>query len=69
MATHLRPIVERMIVHFGTQEALAEVAGVSQPAVSQWLREETKPGIRSLNRIQSASKGKFKVKKIRPELF
>ena len=69
MGTNLRPIIERMIEHFGTQEALAEAADVSQSAVSQWLREETKPGIRALNRIQSATNGKFKVRKIRPELF
>lgn len=65
----LRPVIKEMIDHFGSQELLAEAADVSQPAVSQWFNNKSKPDASALLKIQKASKRKFIAKKIRPELF
>ena len=37
-----------------TQEALAEAAGVSQQAVSMWLRNARRPGLHSLRALARA---------------
>lgn len=65
----LKPLIVELIGHFGTQKKLAVAAKVSQPAVSQWLNEINKPDRPALINIQKASKGKYKARKIRPELF
>lgn len=65
----IRTAVRRMISHFGTQQALADAAGVEQSSVSQWLNGRTKPSLAALMRVERATGGKFVAYKIRPELF
>lgn len=65
----LQATVKKMVHHFGTQNYLAKVAKVRQPSVSYWVSGRTKPSLQALMRIEKASKGKFKAKEIRPELF
>lgn len=61
--------VQKMVAEFGTQEALARVAKVTQPSVAFWVSGKTRPSLQALLRIERASKGKFKAREIRPELF
>ena len=68
-STELLPTIIDMVDYFGSQAALARAAKVKPPAVNQWLKNITKPDTRALHNIQRASKGKFKAKEIRPELF
>lgn len=65
----LTPTIIDMVGFFGSQAALARAAKVKPPAVNQWLKNITKPDSRALHNIQRASKGKYKAKEIRPELF
>lgn len=67
--SELLPILNDMVDHFGSPAALARAAKVKPPAVSQWLSEATKPSSKALSNIQRASSGKYKARKIRPELF
>lgn len=55
--------------YFGSQKALAEAAGRKQPSANEWIKGKKKPDATSLLRIQKKSRGKFKAKDIRPELF
>jgi DNA-binding transcriptional regulator YdaS (Cro superfamily) len=48
----------QVIQHFGTQCAAAEAAGVSQPAVSAWLKRGEVPARRQLV-LAHASSGKL----------
>lgn len=68
-STELTTTIGSIIEHFGSQMATAKAAGVSQPAISGWASGSSKPGLRSLMRIEKATKGKFKARIVRPELF
>lgn len=61
--------VDHMIEYYGSQRALAKAANVKEPSVSDWARGKTKPGLRSLLRIERDSKKRFKAREVRPELF
>lgn len=69
MSEKVKAQVKRMIRHYGTQQALADVAGVNQSSVSHWITGLTKPSLASLMRIERDSGGVFKAYQIRPELF
>lgn len=62
-------LMKEVVEYFGSQKATAEAAGVKQPSVSDWVTGRTKPSLRALLRIQKKSKGRFKAKELRPELF
>lgn len=65
----LQQKVDEIVSHFGSQRATAKAAGIAQSSVAEWVSGQTKPSLRSLIRIERASKKKFKAKEIRPELF
>ena len=65
----IKATVKKMVEHFGTQNYLAQIAKVKQPSVAFWISGRTKPSLQALMRIERASRGKFKAKEIRPELF
>lgn len=61
--------MKEVVASFGSQKETAKAAGVKQPSVSDWVTGRTKPSLRALLRIQKKSKGKWKAKELRPELF
>jgi DNA-binding transcriptional regulator YdaS (Cro superfamily) len=50
---------QRAVKHFGTQVALAASLGVSQPAVSNWVKRGRVPAIQQLA-LQSITAGALK---------
>lgn len=61
-------IAQAAIDWAGTQIELGKRIGCSQATVSQWLNTGQLDAEMAL-RLQKVSKGKFKAKQIRPELF
>lgn len=51
--------VSAAIKYYGTQTALAEALGVTQPCVSNWVKREKIPSLQQL-RLQSITKDKLK---------
>ena len=56
-----------MIEKAGSQSKLAQLAKVDKSAVSNWLAGRSKPGLKTLLRLERA--GLVKAIEIRPELF
>ena len=67
--TEITQHIAQMIAFFGSKAALARAAKVTPPNVNYWEAGKTKPDSRALHNVQRASKGKFKARDIRPELF
>ncbi len=67
--TRIQKSMKRASQHFGCNKRLAHVCGVTPPQVSKWISGTTKPGLRSLLRLENETAGEFKAKAIRPELF
>jgi DNA-binding transcriptional regulator YdaS (Cro superfamily) len=66
---HIRRAVLAMVAYFGTQAEVARIAKCKPPSVHYWVAGTKRPGLPSLLRIEKASKGAFKARDIRPELF
>lgn len=63
----MNKVIQRAVCAAGSQEKLARLCGVSQPAVHKWL----KGGLVSPERVQvivSATNGLVKAYEIRPDL-
>ena len=56
-------MIRTIIEHFGGVAETARLLGVSQPAVSQWLKHNGIPPARAVQ-IEVISKGKFKAAEI-----
>lgn len=59
--------VQQMIERAGSQAKLAKLAKVDRSAVCNWLAGRSKPGLKTLMRLERA--GLIKASEIRPELF
>ena len=63
----MNKVIQRAVCAAGSQEKLAQLCGVSQPAVHKWL----KGGLVSPERVQAivnATDGQVKAYEIRPDL-
>lgn len=62
-------IADQAVSWAGGVEALAKKIGCSRTVTSWWVNGRRPLSIQHALRLQKASKGKFKAKDIRPELF
>lgn len=67
--SHIQKRMIEAAAFFGSQKALADAAGRKPPTANEWIKGKKKPDATSLLRIQKKSRGKFKAREIRPELF
>lgn len=63
------PLTEYMERHGLSQKAFARRMGVSQSAVSQWLREEKGISIRTAEKMEKRSAREITVRALFPKLF
>lgn len=63
------PIAQYMQRHELSQKNFAKQMGVSQSAVSQWLRLEKGISLKTAGRMEKRSKGEIKVSALFPKLF
>lgn len=63
----MNPVIKKAIEIAGTQEKLAKMCGVSQPAVHLWLKGG-KVSPEKVMRIVNATNGLIKAHEIRPDL-
>ncbi|AUW32603.1 helix-turn-helix domain-containing protein [Acidithiobacillus caldus] len=61
--------VLRAIAHFGSQSALAKATGLSQAAVSKWVRGLDRVSPRSAIAIQRATNGLVTKEQLCPDIF
>lgn len=61
--------IQRAIDELGGRRQLAEAAGVSEQAVSFWVRGERTISAEYALKIQAATGGKVTVAEIRPDIF
>lgn len=62
------PIIREIIKFFRTQTALANTLGISQSAVTQMVKRKRIPA-KWAKQIERLSKGNFKARDIRPDIF
>lgn len=62
-------VAEQAVIWAGGVDALAKKIGCSRTVTSWWVNGRRPLSIAHALRLQKASKGKFKAKEIRPELF
>lgn len=64
----MNEVISRAITIVGSQTKLARLTGVSQAAVSKWLKNKMKVKESRVPLIVEATKGKIKACEIRPDL-
>ncbi len=60
-------IYQRLVKHFGTQEATAKAVKVDQSTVSGWCRELFKPNPSAAVRAEKATEGEFSRRDLCPD--
>lgn len=61
--------IERAIEIFGTQTALADAIGTSQPFVSQWVLDYRPVSPRFARKIEEVTGGQVTRYQLRPDVF
>ena len=64
----MKPI-DKAIEIFGTQTALAEAIGATQPFVSQWVRNERPVSPKFARKIEEVTNGVVTRYQLRPDVF
>ena len=67
MGENMSSQLDKVIKHFGSQDNLALVLDVSKTAISLWKKRGVP--IKRAFQIEKATKGRFKAKNLRPDIF
>lgn len=68
MSNNPKAVYELLVDHFGGQEKTASALGVSQPAVSSWVRGKAKMSVGVAIRVQRQTNGTFKAVDLCPAI-
>lgn len=56
-------ILQSIVEHFGSQKNMADALGVTEGAVSQWVKDGALPSLRAIQ-IEELTDGEFKAREL-----